>query len=165
MNMDGSNRRQVVSIDFSFGSIPNLSPDGKQIGFASGSPNPGINIMDADGGNQRLLYPGSVYGPPSWSPDGTRILFEVSHGNNKQIAIMKADGSDMRLLTQSDPSNDRLSNEYEVWSPDGKQIAFVTLNGKDREESMQIKVMDPDGGNIRLLNPLGARPVWSPLCK
>jgi len=77
MNADGSNIRELTDggyYGFSF------SPDGKRITFEHVGD---IYIIGADGkGKQKLVETGRavyVY-KPSWSHDGTKIVFESSEG-------------------------------------------------------------------------------------
>ena len=60
---------------------------------------------------------------PNWSPDGARIVFESDRVEKGDLEIysMKADGSDVRRLTNS-PALDALP----AYSPDGKRIVFVS---------------------------------------
>jgi Tol biopolymer transport system component len=38
---------------------------------------------------------------PTWSPDGTKIAWEVTRGSSTQIAVANADGSNMRIVTSA----------------------------------------------------------------
>ncbi|MCB0164896.1 MAG: PD40 domain-containing protein [Anaerolineae bacterium] len=47
-----------------------------------------------------------VNGHPSWSPDGSQLVFWSNRSGNRQIWIMNADGSNQRLLMPPNPYND-----------------------------------------------------------
>lgn len=66
---------------------------------------------------------------PSYSPDGTQIAFYSYRvaGDNGDIYVMKADGSDMQRLTTA-PTYDIEPR----WSPDGQQITYTS------SETMQV---------------------------
>jgi len=50
--------------------------------------------MDADGGNQHALTSGAGESTnPSWSPDGTRIVFSSTRAGGRALYTMAADGS------------------------------------------------------------------------
>jgi hypothetical protein len=104
--------------------------------------------------------PGFV-GVPSWSPDGTRIVFSVDsfadphpESGNWDIYVANADGTDATRLT-----TDNLDH-IPAWSPDGTHIAYVR-----GWEHQQIWVMDVDGSDPHQLTEGGGshtRPAWSP---
>ncbi|RME77017.1 MAG: hypothetical protein D6784_04565, partial [Chloroflexi bacterium] len=105
---------------------PVWSPDGGRVAFVSNeSKDDEIWVVNADGTNPlRLTATNEEYnareigkdtfipeqnGHPSWSPDGTQIVFWSNRTGNKQLWIMNADGSDQRLLMGWDnwtPYND-----------------------------------------------------------
>ena len=96
-----------------------------------------------------------------WSPDGTKIAFDIAwSGNNEEgsdIHVMKADGSDLVNLT------DRPGDDYHpAWSPDGTKIAFVS----DRDGEYEIYVINADGSKQTQLTDgahvIGSFPQWSP---
>jgi len=93
---------------------------------------------------------------PAWSPDGRSIAFILAVDGNADIAIMEADGSDIRRLT-THPAADL----YPTWSPDGRRIAFVS----NRDGNREIYVMNADGSDQHNLSNHAAfdsRPAWSP---
>jgi TolB protein len=92
---------------------------------------------------------------PSWSPDGNRIAFQSNRDGQYDIYTVRADGSDLRRLT-----NDRSTDGAPTWNPTGTQIAFTS----DRGGSNQIYVMSADGGPATKLTdePVKAdRPTWA----
>jgi TolB protein len=81
----------------------------------------------------------------SVSPDGKRIAFmSTRNGEKYQIYVMKADGSDIRKLT----NDSAVSFCNPVWSIDGKRIVYYSDKG-DRKD--QIWMMNADGSNQTLL--------------
>jgi Tol biopolymer transport system component len=152
VNLDGSGLTKLTSGSGQNGSVT-WSPDGKQIAFASNRDPDGmwkIWVMNVDGSNQRRLtdiqnpsIPKFYGGQPSWSPDGTKILFN----RFREIFVMNADGSNARPLT-NDP-NRRGMYLSPRWSPDGTKIVTTfyqeTRNGID--SAKEIIVMNADSSN------------------
>jgi len=60
---------------------------------------PSINVINADGGNQRQLTFLSSDGGIDWSPDGSKIVFSSFDGNGENIYVMNADGTSQTAIT------------------------------------------------------------------
>ena len=117
-----------------------------------------IYTIDTDGTNLINLARGSN---PSWSPDGTQIVFSFGlgrfRGDVSDICIMGANGANRVNLTQGRHN----VNHSPVMSPDGTKIAFVS----NRDNNSEIYVMNTDGKdpkNLTLHLDDDTCPTWSP---
>ena len=92
---------------------------------------------------------------PSYSPDGSQIVFESDRGGTQQIYVMGSDGSGQNRISFGDG---RYSTP--VWSPDGQYIAFTKQGGG----KFSIGVMKPDGSGERILTEgfHNEGPTWAP---
>ncbi len=88
--------------------------------------------------------------------DGERIAFASNKGDDIDIYVMNADGSDVRQVTD-EPGGD----SFPAWSPEGTKIAFQRFRG----ETFDIYLINADGSGLRQLtsDPATDRfPAWSP---
>jgi hypothetical protein len=131
------------------------APDGSKIVFdASGS----IYVLSVRGLRLRRLRTGTPDGAfdysPSWSADGTRLVFATKRHQHSSISVIDLDGSHRRLIAAHASAP--------AWSPDGKTIAYRT--------PCSIKLVTPRGRDVTPANPpfachaigLPGDPVWSP---
>ncbi|MBN2678161.1 MAG: PD40 domain-containing protein, partial [Anaerolineaceae bacterium] len=116
--------------------------------------------------NQSRIVPGEAHQltfsqgdkyQPSWSPDGTQMVYVApgSDGNGLDIWRMAADGSDAVDLTnkpgdETDPA----------WSPDGHLIAYTKPSS---EGAPLLYYMNNDGSGVQLLSEdyQESQPTWS----
>jgi Tol biopolymer transport system component len=114
-----------------------------------------IYTMNPDGSSKTQLTNGAWEEYPSWSPGGTRIVYDGVVGGAYEIFSMNGDGTDQTQLTDLGALSFRPS-----WSSDGNQITFgSTVAGK-----AEIFTMDADGSNLTQLTFAGFNwaPAWSP---
>jgi hypothetical protein len=92
-------------------------------------------------GKLRRLTPGSA---PSWSPDGTQIVFD----RRGWLLIVRVHGRSLRRLVRGTAP---------AWSPEGRRIAFF---GKGH----RLSVVRANGGRVRHVGKMTGRTVdWQPL--
>lgn len=158
-------------------SAPILSPDGSRVVFERLDPvaaNAEIWVVDSDGTNELPITLTSEFEDwPSWSADGTRVMFvrsTISGGTivRSEIAIRDV-GRDARFLAPSedqivirrdaDPGN-WAPGFVPTWSPDGSLVAFTS----DMDGTEQLYTIRVDGSGLTKLTTMGAsgRPAWSP---
>ena len=134
--------------------VPTWSPRRSEtayLGLAQLPPNPWqIYAMNLDDGMVTAVTAGGAEnrGPMGWSPDGRKILVNISSPFDAKVKwadtyVMDPNGENMINLTRS-PEREGSA----CWSPDGKQIAF---SRRLNEEELSIFVMDADGQNQRRL--------------
>ena len=136
-----------------------------QVIFASArSGIPQIYLTNLDGGVKQVTDMKEGACQPSWSPDGSQLVF-VSPCKLRQdtykgssLYLINADGSGLQ------PLNSVPGGDFEpAWSPDGRYIAFTSV----RTGHMQIYSYDLHSGITQRLirTPLGRdarQPAWAP---
>jgi Tol biopolymer transport system component len=160
---------------------PSLSLDGTKFMFVAVNPSEvagdRVYIANADGSNPHLISgdlpldidPGFS---PSWSPDGSRIVFGAYSQGSNQLFVAETDGSGVRPL--GDPNafgTDRTWNasygrQNPKWSTTGDWIAFIALPPSG---DPLLAVIRPDGTDEHVLpasagagNGLRGTQLWSP---
>jgi Tol biopolymer transport system component len=116
--------------------------------------------VNVDGTGLQLLseVPGGAQTAPSWSSDGSRLLFTAtSVGFDTQIFQMNADGSGVG------PWLDAFGEP--AWSPDRSLVALALVSPNDDiEEIATVPFEDPDLDTRQVLaaSSTMSRPTWSP---
>jgi len=128
-----------------------------------------IVILDVAKGSEvgRIPLPLNGALSPSFSPDGTQIVFTGQDGGISDLFIVNRDGSDLRRLT-----NDKYADLQASWSPDGRTIAFTTDRGPEtdfnilRFGNMRVALYHLATGNVEVLGHMergtNINPVWAP---
>lgn len=169
MNPDGSEQTRIT-IDPGVDQQPHISPNGKQIVWASTritptNPDGVLQIfltntdgsVFPDGNNEKQLTftrTGTFNSWPRWSPNGRQIAFHSSADGNFEIYTINPDGTGLTRVT-----NYSGLDQFPGWSPDGKQFVIR----RDRE----LFVIDNDGSNPIQLTSTSAPAInqmasWSP---
>lgn len=117
-----------------------------------------VAVLDAATGEITRVGPGSRDGAPVWSPDGQWLAFQTSGPDGLAVCVVRADGSERRLLTHA-----RGWNHAPRWSPDGKRLAYAS--DADMGIRQQVMVYDLERNTETAWGGEGAlalRPVWLP---
>jgi Tol biopolymer transport system component len=146
----------------SWSSIPAWSPDGRELAFAGKirALGEGVFVSDRVTGEVRLAFqvPASITTATvvalhdltdlSWSPDGTRLLFELQDW----LYVLPLNGDATRLSARGYTPK---------WSPDSRNIAFVQLC---RLAVIGDDGTDVPGDRIQCAQPAAqmSAPSWSP---
>jgi Tol biopolymer transport system component len=153
---------------------PDWSADGQWIVFNSdrdGMPLSGY-LVRPDGSDLRRIETNVWVEYPSFSPDGSHIVFAGHAGGDYEIYVAEVATGEANQLTDS-PGADG----WPVWSPDGEWIAFTTerddcvhapadqdcwRSGKPGEHH-DVWLMRPDGSDQHRVTPeAGQFLAWSP---
>jgi Tol biopolymer transport system component len=143
---------------------PAFSPDGRQIAFVSsrggGTPvqwlgadfpllGGGVWIMPAFGGNPRRIAEDGNF--PSWSPDGTSLLFTAGPWFGKKIyKVAAVGGTPEEIPVSLEPTQHWM---YASYSPDARWICFEAAPA-------DIYVVSASGGTPHVI-ARGHRPLWN----
>lgn len=162
-NLDGTNF-YIYELDLTTGQrtslgrpgiAPEVSPDGRLIAYTqSDGQNDMIWVMNRNGSNPRMIFANGWY--PTWSPDGTKILFASQQNGLPQLFSINLDGSGLQQV-----SDLPLLRGRSDWSPDGRLI--VTYSGRAWER--ELFLLPLDGAPVRQLTPPGGNsqgPAFSP---
>jgi TolB protein len=107
-----------------------------------------IYAVNSDGtGLVQLTHTREFAGDPSWSPDGTRIVFEKPYRDRLVLWLMNADGTHKRMVADDDPNTFSFSP---VFTPDGGRILFTRCSEfraptGDRLTTCRIYSIAPNG--------------------
>lgn len=139
----------------------NGAADARESDAGSGDAAPGCptSILFRSGQEIALMDPDGMVRPPQgadrrtlievpasnkfaeWSPDGTRIVFDL----DSKPYIMNADGKSVRAL-----SDDMVADTVR-WSPDGMRLAYVAINPEVAASVGEVIVIDADGSDRKVL--------------
>jgi Tol biopolymer transport system component len=127
-------------------------PDGCIV-FSRGAPDGGLHLIGPDTKVRRITTEQGD-DQPAWSPDGTRIVFNREHGDQR-VYVMNAEGGHPRQLTAG------TADASPTWSADGSRVLFM----REAPERWDFYTMKPDGTRLQRLIKGGtndATPKWSP---
>ena len=108
-----------------------------------------MSSVPSGGGARRLTRTRGVESSPTWSPDGSQIIYSSDERGGPQLFRIGARGGSGQLISTgynycTEPS----------WSPDGRKVAFTARTG-----GFSIAVKDLQGGATNLVAS-GEDPAW-----
>jgi len=134
---------------------PDWSRDGRLVAFDVGGQR--IAVANADGSGEHLITIDTSAIDPSWSPDGSQLVFtgpeydENGNPENTYLYVTRADGSNYaRIGNGSEPD----------WSPRGDWIVYRS-NPASSGGTAGIWRTHPDGSGNRQIAASGADPSFS----
>jgi Tol biopolymer transport system component len=130
------------------------SPDGEQLVVER--TDDAVYIVDADGGNERLLA--IAYSSPRWSPDGKWIYARPDIIENTGLVRIHVETGAIEPLLPLDA----LFTDF-GWSPDGAQFVFTMWT----DAGDRLFIITLDSGDIEMIpvdlpEPRAYGPRWSP---
>jgi Tol biopolymer transport system component len=101
-------------------------------------------------------------GQPSFSKDGSRVVFDVVGNQFWELWVMNADGTHLTPLTATAAF---YGIDHLTWSPDARTIAFA--GSENQGAPLRIWTIRPDGTGLHALTDPSTRsfasePAWSP---
>lgn len=166
MNFDGSGLSQLTR-DIGSDMNPAWSPDGSSVAFDSDRDGDSeiwlitnVSSVLSGGSPQLIQLTDNDWEDkhPTWSPDGSKVIFQSSRRGNWDLFEIGADGTDLNVILDTE------FNEIEPdWSPDRKRILFSTDESGNYYEVRSIDWPEASG-QVRL-SPKGENALhahWSP---
>jgi TolB protein len=154
----GSYRRDAISRFPGLNSGADISSDGRRVALTlSKDGNPEIYVIHwPEGRLTRVTQtPRAAEASPSWSPDGSQLVFVSDRGDRPHLYIASAEGGESKQITFQGSEN-----VAPDWGPDGRIVFSSRLGGRYR-----VCVYDPAKGVIEPLADDGANyedPSWAP---
>lgn len=145
IDSDGRNERRLTTAANDDELAPQFSPDGRQVAYLASESTtaPRVHVADLRTGSTRMVSQSPqrrIEAAASWSPDGQHLLFSQKQGDGAQIVVMRADGSDRRLL--SPPT--AMSGQAQ-WSPDGQRILYLGVHADGTRQALYLVNLDGSG--------------------
>ena len=151
MNADGSGAKALTNEPAGRSGHPTWSHNGQKIVYCK---DPGmLMVMNADGTQQVAVTEGAQCGYPAWSPNDQEIVFARYERGVPQVWRIQADGTGLSKLTSVEGGC-----AAPLYLRDGSGITFHCPEAPAAPVE-RAWIMDVDGGNQRLFEPLSLNGV------
>lgn len=133
-----------------------------QIALISGSAQEDqrLCVLDLGAESQLPVGPGRFDTDPAWSPDGQWLAFATRAESDMAIAVVRADGSDLKILPHAKPWN-----RHPRWNASSTALTYMASSSNPKAPEHLCMVYDLAagtetawGGEINTY----LRPVWMP---
>jgi TolB protein len=143
MDLDGRNKLDVLKDSPNLVHGMSVSPDGKRGAYET--ENYQLYIADGDGTNAKHIPTGQRFNfLPSWSPDGSWVLFVAGEHYDCHPHVVKADGTGLKKLASRNGYRGVIdyldvydfhdgSSDLPVWATDGKSVFYTAKVGRNVE--------------------------------
>src|SRR5262249_14977529 len=115
--------RRAITSSTRMDVLPQYSPDGERIAFASNREGTwAVFVCGRSGSISQKIAPlpeHTAVGAPRWSPDGRRIAYDSRVGGHLYVVVVDLETGNQRALATGPGDNVRPS-----WSRDGRWIYF-----------------------------------------
>jgi Tol biopolymer transport system component len=133
------------------------SPDGTRIIFASnqtGQAN--LYLMDADGGNRKLLIEDFRWRGLEWSPDGRYVAYSAGETETLDVYLLEVDTGAILPVAENE-----FANWFRSWSPDGKLLHYKEVH--DGVPRLKLYSLEDQRSYALIDEPLDSNDsFWSP---
>ncbi len=152
--------RRRFTLDGASNNDPTWSPDGKQIAFAADRPSRKdllVRNTDGTGSERQLVVREGLQWPSDWTPDGFIVFTDVPLDEDRDIWVVKADGSEAPFPYLDTPFTEKSGDV----SPDGRWIAYDS-NAPGRFEVFVNRFPEPSASPVMVSSAGGRNPRWGP---
>jgi serine/threonine-protein kinase len=150
--------RRRFTLDGASSNDPAWSPDGKRIAFSADRPSRKdllVRNADGTGSETQLVVREGLQWPSDWTRDGHIIFTDVPLDEDRDIWVVKADGSEAPVPYLDTPAIEKSAQV----SPDGRWIAYDS-NAPGRFEVLVNTFPTPSASPVIVSATGGTNPRW-----